>query len=193
MVMSTARPRLTAEDWVEAAMTALKLGGPDAVAIEPLAASLGATKGSGYWHWGSRRALLEATLNRWRDVATNDVIDALETAGGSPQDRLRQLLAVSMSTVGEQPGILLTLVHPDPSVQAVVKGVTRDRIRFVAKLLVQSGVDRAEAKRRAVLTYGAYLGLVQLAATTPNELPRSKQARLALQQTLIDLLVLPPG
>ena len=36
-----------------------------AVAVEPLAARLGATKGSFYWHFRNRDAMLEAALQRW--------------------------------------------------------------------------------------------------------------------------------
>ena len=46
------------DDWVEAARSAMVEGGIDAVAVEPLARRLGVTKGSFYWHFKDRRALL---------------------------------------------------------------------------------------------------------------------------------------
>ena len=54
--------RLDAEAWIAAAFDALAEGGIDAVRVEPLAKALGITKGSFYWHFADRRALLDAML-----------------------------------------------------------------------------------------------------------------------------------
>ena len=56
---------LTREDWTRAALLAIAEGGTGAVAVEPLAARLGATKGSFYWHFRSRSDLLAAALATW--------------------------------------------------------------------------------------------------------------------------------
>ena len=69
--------RLSADDWAVAALGALAGGGLSAVAVEPLAARLGATKGSFYWHFAGREALVAATLERWERTATEDVIAAI--------------------------------------------------------------------------------------------------------------------
>ena len=52
--------RLTRDDWSEAALRALAAGGLAAVAVEPLATSLGTTKGSFYWRVGYLAKLLRA-------------------------------------------------------------------------------------------------------------------------------------
>lgn len=163
-------------------------GGPDAVGIEPLAVALGATKGSGYWHWSSRRHLLEAVMRRWHEVATTEVIAAVEARGGTARERLRHLLALVLDAAEQRPGELLTLVHPEPSVRAVVDLATRERIAFVAGLLEQSGAPRRDAKQRAVLAYAAYVGYAQLAATVPSALPRSGAKRRAMSETLLTLV-----
>ncbi|MFN7134821.1 MAG: TetR/AcrR family transcriptional regulator, partial [Myxococcales bacterium] len=80
---STRRPakdarRLTREDWVEAALAALARGGVAAVAVEPLASELGATKGSFYWHFADRGELLKAVLERWVARDTDEVIAAMD-------------------------------------------------------------------------------------------------------------------
>ena len=69
--MSTPRPetppaaparnaRLSADDWAQAALDLIAEQGVSAVAVEPLARRLGVTKGSFYWHFPSRDALLQA-------------------------------------------------------------------------------------------------------------------------------------
>jgi AcrR family transcriptional regulator len=42
------------------------------------------TKGSFYWHFEDRRALLEAMLEAWRARATNAIIDEVEAKGATP-------------------------------------------------------------------------------------------------------------
>ena len=55
-----ANVRTPREAWIEAALQALATGGPDAIRVEALAASLGVSKGGFYWHFENRQALLDA-------------------------------------------------------------------------------------------------------------------------------------
>ena len=92
MVMALGkRESLAAGDWTEAALETLARGGLAAVAVEPLAKSLGTTKGSFYWHFADRNALLEATLELWERRDTDRVLASIDES----QDvatRLRKLL-----------------------------------------------------------------------------------------------------
>src|SRR5438128_10889157 len=77
----------TGADWLKAARLALLHRGPDAVRVEPLARGLGVTKGSFYWHFKDRNALLEALLREWEEE-TRLLTGALHTANppGPPPD-----------------------------------------------------------------------------------------------------------
>ena len=61
------RGRLEKKDWMRAARLALLEGGPSAVRVETLARKLGVSKGSFYWHFQDRDALLEALLREWEE------------------------------------------------------------------------------------------------------------------------------
>src|SRR3954454_17829931 len=87
---SGARQRLTAQDWADAALAAMGEGGLAAVAVEPLAARLGATKGSFYWHFANLEALIEAALSLWEQRFTEATIAAV-AAEPDPAARLRML------------------------------------------------------------------------------------------------------
>src|SRR3546814_19576689 len=80
--------RLGAEDWAQAALDLIAENGVAAVAVEPLARRLGVTKGSFYWHFPSRDALLKAALERWESVEQEAVFGTLETIP-APRERLR--------------------------------------------------------------------------------------------------------
>src|SRR5512147_372241 len=81
----------SAADWLQAAFHALRTGGVAAVKIEPLARSLGLTKGSFYWHFRDREALLDALLAEWERRAGERILARIESAGKSPQERLSLL------------------------------------------------------------------------------------------------------
>jgi AcrR family transcriptional regulator len=78
--------------WVHAALQALAAGGPDAVRVETLAASLGVSKGGFYWHFTDRQALLEEMLDTWEKTGTEDIIARVDSQPGDPRAKLQQLL-----------------------------------------------------------------------------------------------------
>jgi len=61
------RGRLEKKDWMRAARLALLMGGASAVRVETLARELHVSKGSFYWHFKNREALLEALLREWEE------------------------------------------------------------------------------------------------------------------------------
>src|SRR5688500_6338079 len=86
----TEKPPLSAEDWALAALDVIAEQGLAAVAVEPLARRLGVTKGSFYWHFPSREALLVAALERWERTEQETVFGKME-AVSDPRVRLREL------------------------------------------------------------------------------------------------------
>lgn len=57
--------------WVAAGLESLRQGGVGAVRVERLAARLGITKGSFYWHFRNRGDLLDALLEYWAREMTD--------------------------------------------------------------------------------------------------------------------------
>src|SRR5437870_9937833 len=91
---------LSSSDWIKAAMDAIVKSGVAAVAIEPLAVRLGATKGSFYHHFPNRDALIVAALEEWERSQTEAVIERLELIPDT-RERLRAVLAAA---VGDRDG-----------------------------------------------------------------------------------------
>jgi AcrR family transcriptional regulator len=161
--------RLSRKDWIEAALNAIAEGGIAAVAVEPLAARLRTTKGSFYWHFANRDALLQAALAQWEEQTTTVVINEIQAADGEPIDRLRRLITrvvglAERDAVG--PALIANARHP--AVKPVLTRVTEARIGLAVEVLRGLGFEPAEALRRAMLAYSAYLGHAQLAHSTPE-------------------------
>ena len=180
--------RLDRHSWIAAGLDALLAAGPEAVAVQPLARAIGATKGSFYWHFAGRSDLLAAVLERWYEVDTERVIADVERHGGPPAERIRRLLARVTAAARQEPGEL-TLSAGDPQVAPMLARVTERRIAYVAALLVETGLDKRAARRRAILAYTAFLGHAQLARSAPGVLPRSPAARRALLDEEVTALI----
>jgi AcrR family transcriptional regulator len=171
---AASRVRLTRDDWTRAALLALADGGTAAVAVEPLAARLGATKGSFYWHFRDRRELLEAALETWERTATDDFIAEL-AAVADPVERLHRGFAMAMELEeDEHPDVRLLPSVSDPVVAPVAARVQQKRLRFLARTFREIGFPAAEARRRALLANSLYIGwfhqrLVVQRKATPRE------------------------
>jgi AcrR family transcriptional regulator len=185
------RVRLSREDWVRAALLALADGGTAAVAVEPLAARLGATKGSFYWHFRDRRELLEAALESWERTSTDDLLAEL-AAVADPVERLRRGLELAMELEeDEHPDVRLLPSASDPVVAPVAARVQEKRLAFLARTFREMGFPPAEARRRALLANSVYLGwfhqrLVLQRRATARE-------RRDYQRAAIELLTARPG
>jgi len=185
------RKTLTRDDWTTAGLAALVEGGPDAVAIEPVAARLGTTKGSGYWHFTDRADLLRAVLGAWVEQHTVAVQDRVEAAGGSPRERLRHLLGIVSTAAEQSPADLLLVASADPDVKAAVVEATQLRVAYVEHLIREDGVPGPEARSRAVLAYAAYLGHASLTSAVPGLVPREPADRRRMQESLLAMAL--PG
>ncbi|MER5260793.1 TetR/AcrR family transcriptional regulator [Actinosynnema sp. NPDC002837] len=176
--------RRTRDDWTEVALRALVEGGVAAVAVEPLAARIGATKGSAYWHFPNREALLKATLERWEREHTEAVIELVESVS-EPSERLRLLFATVLEDV-EHSAVELAMLaaKDDPAVAPVLGRVTERRIGYLEELFVGLGFAADVARRRAVLAYSVYLGQAQLLAAGPH-LVRARRALVEETLTLV--------
>ena len=155
-------------------MAALVEGGPDAVAVEPVAARLGATKGSGYWHFTDRADLLRAVLELWVQAHTVAIRERVQADGGSPRARLRHLLGIVSRAAEQSPADMLLVASADPDVRAAVVEATQLRVAYVERLIRDDGVPGAEARSRAVLAYSAYLGYASLTSAVPGLVPHRR-------------------
>lgn len=154
--------RLSADDWAQAALDQIAEQGVASVAVEPLARRLGVTKGSFYWHFPSRDALLQAALERWEKFEQEAVFGSLEHVP-DPRERLRALFqlvaheATSHIIYGE---LLKALDHP--LVAPVIGRVSQRRFDYLTASFRQAGLSCTDAQHRARLAYAAYVGFLQL-------------------------------
>lgn len=174
------------KEWIDAGLRALREHGVEAVRVERLATAIGKTKGSFYWHFADRRALLDAILNAWRARATQAVIVEVEAQGGDARRRLATLLEIVFEADGRLERAMRDWSRGDAAVARAIAAVDRRRLRYVADALEQAGLPRAVARWRARFAYQALIGRFVMAPA-----PRRAGAREPEPQALVDWLARP--
>lgn len=180
--------RLGPEDWVAAALRAIAAGGVGNVSVERLAGELGATKGSFYWHFTDRKALIEAALQTWSAEREQHVISLISGLTGA-RERLAALMSPSsLEHVTVTIEAALTGDAGDPLVAQALTALTRRRLRLLESIFRE--VDPDGYKSRALFASAAYLGWVQLVKYFPELVP-SGAALKRYSDVTVDRLVAP--
>jgi AcrR family transcriptional regulator len=149
--------------WVAAGLEALRKGGAGEVRVERLAAQLGITKGSFYWHFRNRSELLDALLEHWAREMTEAEFERIEALRASLAERLLALAQdVLEKGMGRYDPAIRGWARTDRKVAAAVARVDRRRIHALTAILEQAGFAGADARARARLFYTFLLGEPQV-------------------------------
>jgi AcrR family transcriptional regulator len=158
--MAVAKTRLRPEDWIRAALDAIAESGISGVAVEALSLRVGASKGSFYWHFSDRGALIAAAMHVWEETRTNATIRELQ-AVDDPRERLQKLLANTFrNPAAARVELALALDSSHPAVGPVMRRVTSRRLAFLADAFGELGFSKPGARRRALAAYSMHLGLM---------------------------------
>jgi AcrR family transcriptional regulator len=181
--MSVAKVRTPRGAWVDEALRALAAGGPDAVRVEALAVSLGVSKGGFYWHFKSRKALLDEMLDAWEKAMVEDVIERLESGPADPRAKLQHLFELAKSIDFAVELALRDWSRRDGEVAERLRRVDNRRMEYMRSLFEQFCDDADEVEARCMLVSSLWLGSHFLAADHGG---RSRDAvmRLALRRLL---------
>jgi AcrR family transcriptional regulator len=164
-------PTLTAADWVEGALQLIAEAGLGALKVEALAARLGVTKGSFYWHFKGRSELLASALNRWEHRATTEAIAGLKAVTDARQRLHLMLDAATQPPRSRSLYAALSEAAGDPIVRRALNRVASARIEYLEACYAELGLALPRAKAKGVFAYAAYRGLLQLAHEAPAVLP----------------------
>jgi len=179
---------LSRHDWVLAALAAMAEGGVEAVKVERLARTLGVSKGSFYWHFKDRPALLSAVLDLWDGDFTRELIGHaahLPTPAERLREVARQALVATMHGVdsARAEAAVQAWATTDSTAAARLAGVEAVRIGYIAAELTAAGMKPDKAKLMGKALYMALLGLY--AARGHNAALADDAAFLALAEIVL--------
>jgi AcrR family transcriptional regulator len=172
---ATARPRerrtLTRADWIGTAVEALARDGLRAVAVEPLAERLGATKGSFYWHFRDRNALLQAAVEHWEATVIDESIARLDEIA-DPIERHNATVELLNGSPKDVKIFLVLLWNADhPVIGPAIERIVRKRMAYSQRLREQAGLTPEQAERSSMHAYSVWLGLQLLRQAVPAMVP----------------------
>lgn len=173
-------PRLSREDWLDAAFQAVVEGGFDNARVLVIANALGVTRGSFYWHFTDHADLIAALLARWRDreIAIDHALRSELTA--DPQADLERLLDAALAYAGADLEFMrfeLALRgrgRRDPEVAKLLLEVDQLRFDLFEQKFMRLTGDKKMAAELAALFYLAIVGSHQ-ALSRPSSPPQAKE------------------
>lgn len=184
--MTTTRrsPRLSATDWVDAALALLTADGVSSVKISRLCDRLGVTKGSFYWHFSDLDALWEAMAERWRETHNAKFTELDEIATLPPDQRVVALAGMLMNAENL---VVETAIRDwarsNPRVAESVRRIDSEVFKAVNAAMLELGIDAERARLTAGLLVYAGIGYIHgheaLPSPTPDELRSVIAALLA--------------
>lgn len=174
-------PKVTADQWSRAALSAMAESGLSGVSVEALARTLGVTKGSFYGYFANREELIAAALATWESdheehmltplravadparrfelMATSTLLrkrDAFPSAGGTAL--AAEVSSVELSLMGDR---------GHPAVANALSRVVATRVDFLSECLTQIGHTPRRARQLAVSAYMLSLGAEVLRRNAP--------------------------
>jgi AcrR family transcriptional regulator len=147
--------------WIEAGLSALGAGGPNAVRIESLAQALGVSKGGFYWHFKDRQALLEEMLDVWEHTWVDAVIEAVEAENEDARSRLRRLFALAVASGDELLKIELAIrnwARREQAVAARLRQVDNRRMDYMRSLFGAICENDDDVEARCMLAFSLFVG-----------------------------------
>ncbi len=162
--MTPASKRLTRDDWLAAGLTALRSQGPEALKAEPLARTMGTTKGSFYWHFEDVPDFHRALLKMWEETAQAALTKA-QSGSGTATSRLRQ---ATQSIAGQAAGdaAIRAWARGHGSAAKTLARIDAARLETLHDLLSDVGVSNPEMAR-IILASG--IGMAQLSETNDHD------------------------
>ncbi len=159
--------RGSADLWLDGAHAILVESGIEAVKIGPLAARLGLSRTSFYWHFADREALLAALLARWKAKNTAALMGRIAQPSATVTEAVLALFDAWVDPAlfdSRAEFAVRTWALTDPQVAGVLAAEDAIRVAALTGLFLRHGYPPAEADTRARTVYFTQVGYIALRA-----------------------------
>lgn len=156
--LGVAGSRRQTVDWLSAGLEILSDRGEQALTIDELCGLLKRTKGSFYHHFSGREDYCHRLLAFIEESDTSDVIRRAEAAGPDPHRRILALIGRTGRLKKDfEPALRAWALRDDLARQAQER-IDRQRIEYLERLCIESGLPPSLARLQAQRIYAVYLG-----------------------------------
>ncbi|RSN46164.1 TetR family transcriptional regulator [Amycolatopsis sp. WAC 04197] len=159
-----AETRTPPSAWIDAGLTALAAGGPDAVRVEVLAKALGVTKGGFYGHFADRGTLLQEMLATWERMSTELLFESVESEGGDARAKIRRAGLLAGERLLPIDLAVRDWARRDEAVADRLRRVDNQRMDYLRSLMREIFTDEDEVEARCLLAFSLLIGKHFMAA-----------------------------
>ena len=164
--------RVTREDWLQAARSALITAGVDQVKVLPLARQLEVSRSSFYWYFRNRQELLDQLVRSWQAPNTQDFVTQAGRSSRTITEGVLHLFECWVDGAPFDPRLDFAIrawARRSPELQAIVRAEDDARVEAISQLYRRHGWDEAGAFIRARVLYFMQIGYYALELNEPRE------------------------
>lgn len=157
--------RGSAEVWLDAAYDMLVEGGVESVKVMPLAARLGLSRTSFYWHFPDREALLAGLIARWQSQNTANLIARTQAQAATVAEAMLNVTDCWITPAlfdSRMEFAIRTWALTDSKLAEVLRGVDETRIQALTALFERFSFPPLEARLRAQTVYLTQVGYIAM-------------------------------
>jgi AcrR family transcriptional regulator len=170
--------RLEKTDWLDFALAELAEKGHETLKAQTLAAGLGVTRGSFYWHFEDLVAFKRDLIAHWTDRTTQELVRAVVREGEAEAQLIGMMTRAFRSGAATERAVRAWAVSDD-HVAELVAAVDWRRVRFAEQLLESLGVPQGAVGPRARMLYWAAVGRLMMARPSERGLSDAEIRDLA--------------
>lgn len=161
--------RTPRQAWIDAGLSALAEGGPEAVRIELLAKTLGVTKGGFYGFFADRTALLDEMLDSWERRSVDEVLETVDREDAEPlRTAVRAAELTFSSDLWPVDQAIRDWSRRDAAVAERLRRVDNQRMNLLRTQFANVYPDPAELEARCLLAFSAAVASDLIAADHPQ-------------------------
>lgn len=157
--------RLTRADWIKVATKVLVKSGIDDVKVDRLATRMKVTRGSFYWHFEDRQALLDALLDEWRGRNVREIEQIAARWVVTPPD-FSDVIGIWLGEDPLVPKIDMAIrawAKKSPAVAKIVHQIDDNWVALLKDFFLRAGLCYDESLVRARVVYFHQIGYYALA------------------------------
>jgi AcrR family transcriptional regulator len=151
--------RTSRESWLDAGLSALAGGGPEAVRIDVLAQTLAVSRGGFYHQFPSRRAFLEEMLDTWERRSTDEVLERVEREGGDARTKVGRAGMLTFSDALLPVDLAVRdWSRRDSDVADRLRRVDNSRMQYLRAQIATFRKDPQDVEALALLAFSVAIG-----------------------------------
>ncbi len=151
--------RTSREAWIDAGLTALAAGGPDAVRVDVLAQNMGVSRGGFYHQFPGKPAFLEELLDTWERRSTDEVLDRVESEGGDARTKVGRAGMLTFSAALLPVDLAVRdWARRDAEVAERLRRVDNSRMDYLRSQIATFREDADDVEPLALLAFSLAIG-----------------------------------